>query len=51
MTCFRECKPVYSEECSTENEYQCQDEQECETEYETVCDEAPAPTYDVSSIL
>ena len=29
---------MYSEECSTVNEYSCQDVQECETEYETVCD-------------
>ena len=49
---FRECKPVYNEECSTTNEYSCQDVQECQTEYETVCDDGntgyqePAPVYD-----
>ena len=40
---------MYSEECSTVNEYSCQDVQECETEYETVCDSQDTGGYEASS--
>ncbi len=43
---FRQCKPVYNEQCQEGYgpPQQCHEEQQCETIYETVCEQETANT-------